>query len=63
MLWREPPVRVAQADRRLLIGGVALLVLLATFPFWAGALAARFAEGALSERLGVGVSIARGGPR
>jgi hypothetical protein len=48
MLWREPPLRVARADRRLLIGGVAVLVVLGTFPFWGGALAARIAQGALA---------------
>jgi hypothetical protein len=60
MLWREPPVRVARADRRLLIGGVAVLVVLGTFPFWGGALAKSIAQAALAERLGVGVSIKKG---
>jgi hypothetical protein len=60
MLWREPPIRVARTERRLLIGGVAVLLVLGTFPFWGGALAARAGEAALAERLGVGVSIASG---
>jgi hypothetical protein len=60
MLWREPPVRVARADRRLLIGGVAVLVVLGTFPFWGGALARSIAQAALAERLGVGVAIDKG---
>jgi hypothetical protein len=60
MLWREPPIRVARTERRLLIGGVAVLLVLGTFPFWGGALAARAGQAALAERLGVGVSIASG---
>jgi hypothetical protein len=63
MLWREPPIRVAETDRRLrrlLIGGLAVLVALGTFPFWGGALAARLGQDALAERLGMSVRIGKG---
>ena len=64
MLQPQPPARgrpvLGRFDRRLLVVAAAVVVLLASFPFLAGALGARMAQSAVSARLGVGVGIQRG---
>jgi hypothetical protein len=49
--------RLSRSRRRLLVVAGALLVLLASYPFWAGALGARIARSVLAGRLGVPVAI------
>jgi hypothetical protein len=52
--------RLGRIDRRVwVVAGVVLLVLV-SFRWWAGALGARVVQGALAQRLGVGVYIGKG---
>src|SRR5215217_3692339 len=52
--------RLGRVDRRVWVVAGVVLIALASFRWWAGALGARVVQGALAQRLGVGVYIGKG---